>query len=127
MTSKNIIKSLSIFGITMGLVASPLALSDQLTLPAVIVTAEELASPSMRSDPINDPWNLTQPAFQGYVTANGAIGLVSASMRSNPVNDTRDLTQPAFRGHPTSVSMMLVSPSYQSQPINDPFLVNAGT
>ncbi|WP_416138590.1 hypothetical protein ACM26W_19390 [Halomonas sp. HK25] len=125
MISTTLIKKLGLLGITMSLVASPLAFSDQLTLPAVIVTAEELVSPSMRSDPVNDPRDLTQPAFRGHVTANGAmngaIGLVSPSMRSDPVNDIRDLTQPAFRGHPTSIPVMLVSPSFRSDPINDPF------
>jgi hypothetical protein len=120
MISTKLIKQLGILGITLGLVASPLALSDQLTLPAVIVTAEELASPSLRSDPVNDPRDLTQPAFRGHVTANGAIGLVSASMRSNPINDPRDLTQAAFQGHPTSVPVRLLSPSFRSDPINDP-------
>jgi hypothetical protein len=129
MISTTLIKRLGILGITMGLMASPLALSDQLTLPAVIVTAEELASPSMRSDPVNDPRDLTQPSFRGHVATNGAmngaIGLVSPSFRSQPVSDTRDLTQPAFGGHPTSIPLMLISPSFRSDPINDPLLRSA--
>jgi hypothetical protein len=127
MNSTTFIKQVGILGIAMGLVTSPLALSDQLTLPAVIVTAEELASASMRSDPVNDPGDFTLPAFGSYMTANGIDGLViSPSFWSEPVSDTRDLTQPAFRGHPTSIPMMLVSPSFQSEPVNDPLLINAG-
>ncbi|MBE0488530.1 MAG: hypothetical protein IBX53_05580 [Halomonas sp.] len=86
MISKSIRKSIGIFSIAMGLVASPLALSDQLTLPAVIVTAEELASPSMRSNPVNDPRDLTQPAFRGHPTSVSMM-LVSPSYQSQPIND----------------------------------------
>ncbi|MCE9683355.1 hypothetical protein [Halomonas alkalisoli] len=121
MNSTNLIKKLGILGITMGLVSSPLAFSDQPTLPTVIVTAQELVSPSMRSDPVNDPRDKMQAAFRGHVTPNGTFAELSPSFRSQPVTDPRDRTQPAFQGYPISTPAALISPSFRSDPINDPF------
>jgi hypothetical protein len=125
MNSTNLIKKLGILGISMGLMASPLAFSQEQTLPIIIITPEELVSPSMRSDPINDPRDLTQPAFPGHV--NGIIEpfSLSPSFRSEPVSDLRDRTQPAFREHLITIPVMEVSPSFRSDPIKDPFLKNS--
>ncbi len=71
MISTNLIKKLGMLGVAMGLIVSPLALSDEVTLPAVVVIAEDAISPSFRSNPINDPRYITQAAFRGQMTTNG--------------------------------------------------------
>ncbi|WP_416138589.1 hypothetical protein ACM26W_19385 [Halomonas sp. HK25] len=123
MISTNFIKKLGILGVSMGLVASPLAFSEEVTLPAVTITAEQLASLSMRSDPINDPRDFTQAAFWGGHLTSIPVMLISPSFRSDPVNDPQDLTQPAFpfQGHLISIPVMLISPSFRSDPSIDLF------
>jgi hypothetical protein len=120
MISTNLIKKLGILGVSMGLVTSPLAFSQEVTLPAVIITAEQLASLSMRSDPVNDPRDLTQAAFWGGHLTSIPFILVSPSFLSDPVNDPSDSTQPAFQGHLIGIPVMMVSPSFRSDPITDP-------
>ncbi|MCH4564516.1 hypothetical protein MKP05_15535 [Halomonas sp. EGI 63088] len=123
MISTNLIKKFGILGVSMGLMISPLALSDEVALPAVIVIGEDMISPSFRSNPVNDPRDITQAAFRGPVTENGLVTKdLSPSFRSDPVNDPRDITQPAFRGHITTTPVMLNSPSQRNDPINDPFM-----
>jgi hypothetical protein len=119
MISTNLIKKLGILGISMGLLASPLAFSQQQALPVIIITPEELASLSMRSDPVSDPRDLTQSAFHGYLTGI-PIMLVSPSFWSDPVGDPQDETQAAFPGHPIGIPIMMVSPNFRSDPIEDP-------
>lgn len=87
MITKKLIKNLGMFGVSMGLLASPLAFSDQVTLPPVFIIAEELASPSMYSDPVNDPRELMQAAYRGPITPNGAIAEYLPSFRSDPIID----------------------------------------
>ncbi|MCH4564515.1 hypothetical protein MKP05_15530 [Halomonas sp. EGI 63088] len=125
MISPNLIKKFGILGVSMGLMISPLALSDEVALPAVIVIGEDMISPSFRSNPVNDPRDITQAAFRGPVTANGfATADLSPSFRSNPVNDSRYITQAAFRGPVTASGLATedLSPSFQSNPANDPLM-----
>ncbi|MDI5935729.1 hypothetical protein [Halomonas kalidii] len=125
MISTNLIKKLGMLGVAMGLIVSPLALSDEVTLPAVVVIAEDAISPSMRSNPINDPRYITQAAFRGHVTTNGfATADLSSSFRTNPVNDPRYITQAALRGHVTTNGFATadLSPSFRTNPINDPLM-----
>jgi len=112
MISKSIRKSIGIFGIAMGLVASPLAFS------------ETFISPSMYSDPINDTRHITRPAFPNHAMANNPSDLatLSPSFKSDPIRDSKDITRPAWSFNGTQgASIKLASPSMKSDPINDPF------
>lgn len=125
MISTNLIKKFGMLGVSMGLLISPLALSDEVALPTVIVIGGDLISPSFRSDPVNDPRYITQAAFRGPMTANGfATEDLSPSFRSNPANDPQYMIQLGLRDPVMANGLATAdySPSFWSNPAHDPFM-----